>query len=122
MTRLIKLAAVLGLTYLDTGAMYRAVALKCQQQGVETATVTPALDQVLVLVLGVFALKDPAGLIRDGFRELMLAAPPDVYVKPLEEKILPMKEELDLEEIKIEALDLPEGVTAAAVTSGTSGP
>jgi len=33
----------LGFTYLDTGAMYRSVALAAQERGVEPATIAPAL-------------------------------------------------------------------------------
>ncbi len=41
-----RLAALLGYTYLDTGAMYRAVALGCQQHGVDTGD-TRAVAAVL---------------------------------------------------------------------------
>ena len=33
----------LGFTYLDTGAMYRSVALAAQERGAEPATIAPAL-------------------------------------------------------------------------------
>ena len=73
-------------------------------QGTSLGWIDRYMDQILVIVLGMFALRDPAVLIRDGFRELMLAAPADRYVKPLEEKLLPLKEELDLKDIAIEVL------------------
>ena len=41
-----QVAAKLGFTYLDTGAMYRGVALKCQQVGVDF-TDTKALQEIL---------------------------------------------------------------------------
>lgn len=41
-----QVAAKLGFTYLDTGAMYRAVALKCQQEGVGVADIK-ALEKIL---------------------------------------------------------------------------
>lgn len=41
-----KVAAQLGFTYLDTGAMYRAVALKCQRAGIDF-TDTESLQEIL---------------------------------------------------------------------------
>lgn len=41
-----RVAARLGYTYLDTGAMYRAVALKCQLAGIDTSD-KAALNEVL---------------------------------------------------------------------------
>lgn len=41
-----KVAAILGFTYLDTGAMYRAVALKCQMAGINPGD-EAALQEIL---------------------------------------------------------------------------
>ncbi len=49
-----RLAARLGYAYLDTGAMYRAVALKCKQQGVDIKSdgeVAPVLSSLNVQLL-----------------------------------------------------------------------
>ena len=49
-----RVAEELGYTYLDTGAMYRAVALGCRQQGVDTgdaAAVAPLLDTLTIRLL-----------------------------------------------------------------------
>jgi len=47
-----RVAAHLGFTYLDTGAMYRAVALKCKQSGIE-----PQESQVLKNILDTLDMK-----------------------------------------------------------------
>ncbi len=49
-----RVAAELGYTYLDTGAMYRAVAYGCSKAGVDTAdsaAVTPLLDRMEIALL-----------------------------------------------------------------------
>ena len=49
-----RVAAMLGFTYLDTGAMYRAVALKCHQGGIDTGddealkTILATIDMQLI--------------------------------------------------------------------------
>jgi len=49
-----RVAAKLGYTYLDTGAMYRAVALGCRQQGIDiadAAAVASLLDSLTIRLL-----------------------------------------------------------------------
>lgn len=63
------LAARLGYTYLDTGAMYRAVAYKCQQSGVavdDERAVTPLLARLDIRVLPSAAEDEDARVVLDG--------------------------------------------------------
>lgn len=64
-----KLAAKLGFTYLDTGAMYRAVALKCKQSGVDTAdeaSIATLLENLDLKLLPAQSEHDDVRVILDG--------------------------------------------------------
>lgn len=64
-----KLAARLGFTYLDTGAMYRAVALKCRQANVEVLdepAVAGLLADLQLQILPAASEKDDVRVILDG--------------------------------------------------------
>lgn len=61
-----KLAAVLGLTYLDTGAMYRAVALYFEQQSVDpedVSAVAAALPHIDIELLPASSEEHDAGIL-----------------------------------------------------------
>lgn len=64
-----KLAALLGFTYLDTGAMYRAVALKCKTSKVdvhEEAAVAAILENFDLRLLPAKSARDDVRVILDG--------------------------------------------------------
>ena len=76
------LAARLDLKMLDTGAMYRAVALKCLREGIDLSviddhgpTTLPTIDRVVTLTSAThleFGPGDPAPILLDG-EELVLS-------------------------------------------------
>ena len=64
-----RVAAELGYTYLDTGAMYRAVALGCRQQGVDTndaAAVASLLDTLTIRLLPPISGGDDVRVLLNG--------------------------------------------------------
>lgn len=63
------LAARLGFTYLDTGAMYRAVAFKCKERGVDpldSAQLEPLLASIRIELLPARLGEDDVRVIVDG--------------------------------------------------------
>jgi predicted Co/Zn/Cd cation transporter (cation efflux family) len=62
------------------------------------------VDQVLVICLGVFLIKDPFVIIRNGLKELLLAAPADDYVTPIRERVLDLAEDYKLKGVLVEAI------------------
>lgn len=64
-----RVAAKLGFTYLDTGAMYRAVALKCRLAGIDAgdeASLLPILASLDMQLLPAVSADDDVGVILDG--------------------------------------------------------
>jgi cytidylate kinase len=64
-----KVAAKLGFTYLDTGAMYRAVALKCRLAGIDAGdepSLLPILASLDIQLLPAVSADDDVGVILDG--------------------------------------------------------
>ena len=62
------------------------------------------IDQILVIILSLVFIKDPLVLIKSGVKELLLAAPQEQYVKPFEEKLLPLKEQLSARALAVEII------------------
>jgi len=62
------------------------------------------VDQVLVIILSFVFIKDPLVLMKNGIKELLLAAPQNQYVKPFEEKLLPLKDQLHARAMAIEVI------------------
>jgi len=49
-------------------------------------------------------VKDPIVLMKSGIKELLLAAPQDQYVKPFQEKLLPLKDQLHARAMAVEII------------------
>lgn len=62
------------------------------------------VDQVLVILMTLLFIKDPLVLMRNGLRELLLAAPQEGFSRPFIDKIMPLKEELGARELSLEIL------------------
>ena len=62
------------------------------------------IDQILVIILSFFVIKDPVVLIKSGIKELLLAAPQEQYVKPFEEKLIPLKDQLKARSLAVEII------------------
>ncbi len=76
-----KLAARMNFTYLDTGAMYRAVALKCKQNGVDVsdeAAVALLLENLDIQLLPALSEKEEVRVILDGKDVSSLIRSPEV--------------------------------------------
>ncbi len=63
-------------------------------QGSSLGWIDRYIDQILVIVLSLLFIKDPLVLMKSGIKELLLAAPQGQYVKPFQEKLLPLKDQL----------------------------
>jgi predicted Co/Zn/Cd cation transporter (cation efflux family) len=62
------------------------------------------IDQVLVIIFSLIFIKDPLLLMKNGIKELLLAAPQDEYTEPYEKKILPLKEQFGLNSMALEII------------------
>ena len=63
-------------------------------QGSSLGWIDRYIDQILVIVLSLLFIKDPLVLMKSGIKELLLAAPQVQVVKPFQEKLLPLKDQL----------------------------
>lgn len=87
-----------------SGAIGVAFVVVMLIQGTSLGWIARYVDQILVIVFSLLFLKDPLVLIKSGLQEMLLAAPQAEYVKPFQEKLLPLKETLDLKSLEIEVL------------------
>jgi cation diffusion facilitator family transporter len=62
------------------------------------------VDQILVIIFSIVFFKDPIILMKNGLKELLLAAPQREYAAPFEDKILPLKDELGAKKLSIEII------------------
>jgi len=62
------------------------------------------VDQILVIIFSIVFFKDPIILMKNGLKELLLAAPQREYAAPFENKILPLKDELGAKKLSLEIL------------------
>ena len=62
------------------------------------------VDQILVIIFSIVFIKDPIILMKNGLKELLLAAPQREYATPFENKILPLKDELGAKNLALEIL------------------
>ena len=62
------------------------------------------VDQILVIIFSIVFFKDPIILMKNGLKELLLAAPQREYAAPFENKILPLKDELGAKKLSIEII------------------
>jgi len=100
-----KVAARLGFTYLDTGAMYRAVALKCQLQGVDTGNeeaLQKLLDNIDMELIPAPDEGEEVQVLLDGVnvsdqirtQEISMLASAVSALKPVREKLTKMQQEM----------------------------
>jgi cation diffusion facilitator family transporter len=62
------------------------------------------VDQILVIIFSIVFFKDPIILMKNGLKELLLAAPQREYATPFENKIIPLKDELGAKKLSLEIL------------------
>jgi predicted Co/Zn/Cd cation transporter (cation efflux family) len=60
--------------------------------------------QILVILLSLAFIKDPFVFMKNGLRELVLAAPQQENTTPFENKILPLKDQLGAKEFDLEIM------------------
>ena len=73
-------------------------------QGTAWGWIERYVDQVLVIVLCLVVIKDPLVLMKNGLKELLLAAPQQEFNALFEEKILPLKDQLGAQKLALEIL------------------
>ena len=73
-------------------------------QGTAWGWIERYADQVLVIGLCLVVIKDPLVLMKNGLKELLLAAPQKEVSALFEEKILPLKEQLGAQKLALEIL------------------
>ncbi|VAW41887.1 Cytidylate kinase [hydrothermal vent metagenome] len=100
-----KLAARLGFTYLDTGAMYRGVALKCRQSGVDVhdeRAVAGLMDVLDLRLLPARSENEEVRVLLDGrdvsaairTPEISMLASAVSALRPVREKLTRMQQEM----------------------------
>lgn len=62
------------------------------------------IDQILVIVLSFLFIKDPLTLMKNGLRELLLAAPQKEYAARYEDKLLSCKDQLGAKNLALEII------------------
>lgn len=62
------------------------------------------IDQVLVILFSLIFIRDPLVLMKNGIKELLLAAPQNEYTEPYEKKILPLQDRLGLKNMRLEII------------------
>lgn len=87
-----------------SGAIGIAFGVVMLIQGTAWGWIDRYVDQVLVIILSVLVIKDPLVLMKNGLKELLLAAPQSDYAAPFEDKILPLKEQLGANKLALEIL------------------
>lgn len=87
-----------------SGAIGIAFAVVMLIQGTAWGWVDRYVDQVLVIILSILFIKDPLVLMKNGLKELLLAAPQRDYAALFEDKILPLKEQLGADKLALEIL------------------
>ena len=73
-------------------------------QGTAWGWIERYVDQVLVIVLCLVVIKDPLVLMKNGLKELLLAAPQQEFNVLFEDKIMPLKEQLGAQKLALEIL------------------
>lgn len=100
-----RVAAQLGFTYLDTGAMYRAVALKCQRAGIDYtdfASLQKILDTLDMQLIPAGSEGDEVQVILDGenvsdqirTQEISMLASAVSALKPVRDTLTRMQQEM----------------------------
>jgi len=87
-----------------SGAIGVAFVVVMLIQGTAWGWVDRYADQVLVIILSILFIKDPLVLMKNGLKELLLAAPQRDYAARFEDKILPLKEQLGADKLALEIL------------------
>jgi predicted Co/Zn/Cd cation transporter (cation efflux family) len=62
------------------------------------------IDQILVIFMSLVFIRDPLVFMKNGLKQLLLASPQKEYITPYEDRILPLKEQLDAREMSLEVL------------------
>jgi len=87
-----------------SGAIGVAFGITMLLKGTPLGFIDRYIDQILVIVLSIIFFKDPLVLMKSGIKELLLAAPQDSYIKPFQEKLLPLKDQLHARAMAVEII------------------
>jgi predicted Co/Zn/Cd cation transporter (cation efflux family) len=87
-----------------SGAIGIAFGITMLLKGTPLGWIDRYIDQILVIVLSFLFIKDPIVLMKNGIKELLLASPQEQYVKPFEEKLLPLKDQLNARALAVEII------------------
>ena len=87
-----------------SGSIGAAFGIVMLLQGTAWGWVDRYIDQVLVIALSLVVIKDPLVLMKNGLKELLLAAPRREFNAPFENKILPLKEQLGARKLALEII------------------
>lgn len=87
-----------------SGAIGIAFGVTMLLKGTPLGGIDRYIDQILVIVLSFVFIKDPIVLMKSGIKELLLAAPQDQYIKPFQEKLAPLKDQLHARAMALEVI------------------
>ena len=87
-----------------SGAIGVAFGITMLLTGTPLGWIDRYIDQILVIILSFLFIKDPLVLMKSGVKELLLASPQKQYVKPFEEKLLPLRDQLRARTLAVEII------------------
>jgi len=87
-----------------SGAIGIAFGITMLLKGTPLGWIDRYIDQILVIVLSFLFIKDPIVLMKSGIKELLLAAPQAQYVKPFQDKLLPLIDQLHARSMAVEII------------------
>jgi predicted Co/Zn/Cd cation transporter (cation efflux family) len=87
-----------------SGAIGIAFGITMLLAGTPLGFIDRYIDQILVIVLSLIFIKDPLVLMKSGIKELLLAAPRDSLIEPFQEKLLPIKDQLQARDMALELI------------------
>jgi len=87
-----------------SGAIGVAFGITMLLKGTSLGWIDRYIDQILVIILSLLFIKDPIVLMKSGMKELLLASPLEHYVKPFEERLLPLKDQLHARAMALEVI------------------
>ena len=87
-----------------SGSIGVALGITVLLQGTSLGWIDRYVDQILVILMSLVFIKDPLVFMKNGLKELLLAAPQTEFAEPFNQKILPLKDQLGAKDLKLEIL------------------
>lgn len=87
-----------------SGAIGVALGITMLLKGTSLGWIARYVDQILVIALSLAFIKDPLVFMKNGLRELVLAAPQREFALPYEDRIIPLMEQVGARKLSLEVM------------------